>query len=135
MPEKPGRAKLSSVAKGGGSRSPYRKSLLAILLPRLSASSPPQKSSSSRPAFQAVSIQRGAEACEAAKLLGSRRFLANKAPSLPLPGCGKAHQCRCRYVKYPDRRSEPRRLMDVGLSSMVFDSGERRSRKGRRSTD
>jgi hypothetical protein len=85
--------------------------------------------------FQAVSIQRGVKACETAKRLGSRRFLAHKAPSLPLPGCGMSDQCRCRYMKYPDRRGEPRRLMDVGLSSVVFDSGERRSRKGRRSTD
>jgi len=109
--------------------------LLSILLPRLVGSSPQKKGPSSRPTFQAVAIQRGLKACEAAKQLGAKRFLANKAPPLPLPGCGMAHQCSCRYMKYPDRRSEPRRLTDVGLSSVVFDSGERRSRKGRRSTD
>jgi len=135
MTNRPGRTKESGVASSGGSRRLYRRSLLSILLPRLYSSSPSERSSSSRPTFQAVAIQRGIKACEAAKQLGARRFLANKAPVLPLPGCGMAHQCGCRYLKYPDRRNESRRLIDVGLSSVVFDRGERRSRKGRRSTD
>jgi hypothetical protein len=43
--------------------------------------------------------------------------------------------CQCRYVKHRDRRAEPRRLVDFGVSTRLFDGRERRSKGGRRSDD
>jgi hypothetical protein len=36
--------------------------------------------------------------------LAERRFLAVKAPSLPVPGCDRGN-CNCRYVRLADRRA------------------------------
>jgi hypothetical protein len=82
-----------------------------------------------------VSIHRGVKYCGVAKQLGARRFLARAAPALPLAGCGMQGQCQCRYVKHRDRRTEPRRLMDLGMRALIFDGREQRFRKGRRSSD
>jgi hypothetical protein len=114
---------------------PYRKSLLSLLLPRLGRDSPRQPSKPSTPMFQSVSIDRGPKVCGAAKQLGERRFLVRTAPVLPLAGCGIQGECRCRYVKHSDRRTEARRLMDVGLSNAFFDGTEQRSKSGRRAKD
>ncbi len=114
---------------------PYRKSLLSFLLPRLGRDSPRQSSKPSTPMFQGVSIQCGPKACGAAKRVGTRRFLARTAPALPLVGCGMQGECRCRYVKHSDRRTEARRLMDDGVSTAFFDGTERRAKNGRRTTD
>ncbi|MGH8177777.1 MAG: hypothetical protein ACREV5_16095 [Steroidobacter sp.] len=114
---------------------PYRKSLLSLLLPRLGGSPPRQEASPSTPMFQAVSIHRGSKACDLARQFGQHRFLAKKSPALPLPGCAMREQCQCRYIKHRDRRTDSRRLMDMGISTMVFDARERRFRKGRRATD
>jgi hypothetical protein len=114
---------------------PYRKSLLSLLLPRLGRDSPRQPSKPGMPMFQGVSIHRGPKVCGAAKQLGERRFLAKTAPVLPLAGCGMQGECRCRYVKHIDRRTEARRLVDVGVSNAFFDGKEQRSKNGRRTTD
>jgi hypothetical protein len=87
------------------------------------------------PAFQAVSIQHGANACCAAKELERVRFLATRAPALPLGTCSMQGQCRCRYVKHADRRTDARRLMDVGMATVLFDTQDRRHTNGRRVSD
>jgi hypothetical protein len=111
---------------------PYRKSLLSFLLPRLGGDPPAVEPKLSVPKFQGVSIQPGSKACGAVKQLDNRRFLAKSVPALPLAGCGIAGQCHCRYVKHKDRRSDPRRLVDCGLSVRFFDGVERRSNQRRR---
>ena len=85
--------------------------------------------------FQAVSIHRGLQCCQLAKRFSEHRFLVRDAPALPLSGCSMRETCQCRYLKHKDRRSEPRRLIDFGLSTQLFDGRERRGRGGRRSHD
>jgi hypothetical protein len=116
---------------------PYRKSLLSFLLPRLGRDPDPprQPAKPSTPMFQGVSIQHGPKVCAMAKQIGDRRFLARKAPALPLTGCSMQGECRCRYVKHSDRRLDGRRLTDIGVSTAFFDGAERRAKRGRRKTD
>jgi hypothetical protein len=85
--------------------------------------------------FQSVSIYRGLACCQLAKRFSEHRFLVRDAPTLPLTGCTMRETCQCRYLKHKDRRSEPRRLIDFGLSTRLFDGRERRGRGGRRSDD
>jgi hypothetical protein len=85
--------------------------------------------------FQAIAIHRGVPCCELARKFGEHRFLAKDAPALPLRGCTMPERCQCRYLKYKDRRTEARRMVDFGLAARLFDGKERRARNGRRSTD
>lgn len=55
-------------------------------------------------AYHAVSIKFEANACDAAKTMAGRRFLASAAPRLPLADCN-ALECRCRFAHHEDRRS------------------------------
>src|SRR5690554_5301386 len=60
----------------------------------------------SRPAnpFAAVTIRPALHSpCEAVLKLQDQRFLAIKAPRIPVPGCDR-QRCECRYVRYADRR-------------------------------
>jgi hypothetical protein len=67
--------------------------------------------------YHAVSIRYPMNACEAAKQLTDKRFLANEAPKLPLPKC-TASSCHCRYEHYEDRRGgEERRVPFKGEHS------------------
>lgn len=59
---------------------------------------------SSKTAFHAVSIKYSENACNAAKAMTGRRFLATAAPRLPLPECD-ALECRCGFAHHDDRRS------------------------------
>jgi hypothetical protein len=83
--------------------------------------------------YRGVSIRFSSNACDAAKRLADRRFLATEAPPLPLPECRATH-CSCRYVYHADRRSgEDRRS---GLESPLTMAGpNRRVGIGRRSSD
>ena len=91
---------------------------------------------SSPAAFRSASILQGPQACCASKELAKVRFLAKHAPALPLAKCTMQDGCHCRYVKHLDRRTEPRRLIDVaGMSALLFESEERRAKAGRRKTD
>lgn len=86
--------------------------------------------------FQAVAISSGLnDCCREVKALQGKRFLIRSAPVLPLPNCDLP-ECRCRYVKYDDRRQEPRRDSEYGIaSSFVRDVERRGAKRGRRSTD
>ena len=63
---------------------------------------PPDGAASSE--FHAVSIKVTSAACDAAKAMTGRRFLAAAAPRLPLPDCD-ALECSCRFVHHKDRRT------------------------------
>ncbi len=55
--------------------------------------------------FAAVSIRPCAESpCAAVLQTQHRRYLAVRAPSLPVAGCDR-RKCGCRYVRHSDRRS------------------------------
>jgi hypothetical protein len=85
--------------------------------------------------FHAVSIRPGDNACLAALQFGNMRFLSAKAPSLPLPGCD-VPTCGCRYAHHSDRRSgTDRRARFDWNREKDLSNDNRRSGRGRRSTD
>jgi hypothetical protein len=114
---------------------PAKTSLLEGLLSRFSnRKEPPAATGPLRP-FQAISIYRGLVCCEMARRFSEHRFLVRDAPQLPLSGCTMRKTCQCKYIKHKDRRSEPRRLIDFGVASRMFDGKERRTRRSGRRTD
>lgn len=83
--------------------------------------------------YHAVSIHCTSNACEAAKNKLGERHLSAEAPLLPLSDCDRSDQCDCRYKHYDDRRGEPRRRSDHGLTGDSDpDRLERRYKKDRR---
>lgn len=83
--------------------------------------------------YQAVTVVCPGKCCAAVKVLAGQRFLARSAPSLPLPACSLANQCRCSFRKYDDRRDENRRLQ--GELSKWYGGAEKRRFRGRRGID
>jgi hypothetical protein len=96
--------------------------------PRASPS-PPRAKAGGR--FGAVQIRARGNACKAAQLLESHRFLAKDAPALPLRECTAA-RCACTFSKLPDRRTDGRRLDHGGLSASLFLASSRRKKRDRR---
>lgn len=86
-------------------------------------------------AYHAVSIRFEKYACDAAKEMSGRRFLANAAPRLPLPECDRA-DCQCRFTHYQDRRSGHDRRSPFAGAGFGGGTGsftkERRERRERR---
>lgn len=90
-----------------------------------------------RPAnpFAAVSVRPGGDdPCKAVLDTHHIRYLAVRAPQLPLPGCDRGKSCGCRYVRHADRRA-PGDRRDVfarfgGLMPKI--AKERRQREERR---
>ena len=70
--------------------------------------------------------------CDAAKRLRGQTFLAAHAPQLPLGGCDRAMECKCRYQHLTDRRQEMRRDADHGLPAHNYTAVDRRFRPDRR---
>ena len=89
-------------------------------------------------AYHAVSIKFDANACEAAKAMSGRRFLATAAPRLPLPECNVL-ECRCRFAHHKDRRSGKDRRSPFAAAGFGGGTGsyekERREATGRRRED
>lgn len=89
-------------------------------------------------AIHAVSLKYSSNACDAAKAMTGRRFLASAAPRLPLPECD-AMECRCGFAHHADRRSGNERRNPYG--SVHYGAGtsgttiERRDRRDRRSAN
>jgi len=85
--------------------------------------------------YHAVSIKFGKNACAAAKQLSGQRFLASKAPQIPLPDCDVA-ACECRFTHFRDRRSGKDRRSPFGTGSIGGGTGrfdaERRQKTDRR---
>jgi hypothetical protein len=116
-------------------KKPTKTSLLGGLLGRFAArKEPPEASGPLRP-FQAISIYRGLLCCAMARKFSEHRFLVRDAPPLPLSGCTMPQNCQCKYIKHKDRRAEPRRLIDFGMATRLFDGKERRVRRGGRNND
>jgi hypothetical protein len=63
--------------------------------------------------FHAVSIDYEGRACDAAKKMSGRRFLATAAPKLPLPECDIL-ECSCRFTHHEDRRTRKDRRSPFG---------------------
>lgn len=86
-------------------------------------------------AYHAVSIKFDTNACDAAKAMAGRRFLASAAPRLPLAECN-ALECRCRFAHHEDRRSGKDRRSPFSAAKYSDGTGsfqkERRERLDRR---
>ncbi|MBS1172727.1 MAG: hypothetical protein H6R12_1557 [Proteobacteria bacterium] len=101
---------------------------------RESASRPDQQPERRRDSpYHSVIVTAGHPSCEAAKQLGTLRFLAGQAPSLPLPGCG-VRPCECRYSHYADRRTGLDRRVEIG-GKPPHGLEDRRHNHGRRAGD
>ncbi len=103
--------------------------------PRARKRSAHRRTAQSRP-FHSVSVVSAIDdkVCEASLHARKRRFLAQDAPPLPLPGCDLQY-CPCVYQHHVDRRTGydrrhpiPRHVLRAGLS-------ERRTSEGRRESD
>lgn len=85
--------------------------------------------------FHAVSIKYSGRACEAAKNMSGRRFLATAAPKLPLPKCDVL-DCTCRFAHHKDRRAGRDRRSPFGAGGAAAGTGaynsEQRDGKERR---
>jgi len=86
------------------------------------ASSNQLRPNSTNTEFHAVSIKYAGRACEAAKNMSGRRFLASAAPKLPLPEC-EVLECSCRFVHHQDRRSQKDRRSPFGPGGSAGTSG------------
>jgi len=86
--------------------------------------------------YHAVSIRCAKNACQAAQDKLGDRYLSAEAPLLPLGQCDRHDQCECRYQHYDDRRGDPRRRPEQGLSAQTDpERVERRYVKDRRAQD
>ena len=89
------------------------------------------------PSYAGVAIKTRAGCCAAAEALDGKRFLQAEAPLLPLKACTvAASACECRYIRFDDRRDDPRRAEDAGMSGQYYTGAERRiGQRGRRKSD
>lgn len=87
--------------------------------------------------FAAVSITPGSPCCSAVAQLRGQRMLQASAPRLPLAGCSRPQDCKCRFQKHADRRGEDddRRIAGLLQMSSWYAGSERRNKRGRRSGD
>lgn len=94
------------------------------------------ESSREKIAYHAVSIMFEQHACDAAKAMSGRRFLANAAPRLPLTECNVL-ECRCVFTHHQDRRAKKERRSPFAAAGQGIDTTgshvqERRAQKDRR---
>lgn len=82
--------------------------------------------------FHAVSLRFAGDACDAAKAMEGRRFLAGAAPRLPLPECDAA-ECKCRFRHHEDRRAgqDRRNVWAQGFGGIASGAYPQEQRKGR----
>ena len=85
--------------------------------------------------YHAVAIKYSENACDAAKAMTGRRFLATAAPRLPLPECDFL-DCRCQFAHHDDRRAGSDRRSPFAPAGTTDGTGsyekERRERADRR---
>ena len=117
---------MSFLSKFFGSKRPDRKR-------SIDSPQPPPKA---YPAVELIVSASGA--CAAAQARSGKRLLSIEAQPLPVTECDQL-RCRCRYRKFPDRRTEARRLSDLALlttSDVSLHTGRgQRKGNGRRRTD
>ena len=88
--------------------------------------------------FRAVAMQYSENACDAAKAMTGRRFLATEAPELPLKECD-FDDCRCTFDHFSDRRSKSDRRAPFAHPGQTERTGtferEKRQADRRKNTD
>jgi hypothetical protein len=86
-------------------------------------------------AYQAVEIAPCKKACDAAREVSGVRFLARRAPLLPLGICDRKGKCSCHFRKHDDRRIGPKRNPYASELVRSYPGQDRRRNRGRRSSD
>ena len=114
---------------------PANRSFFANLFRRPAPLLPAKKIGAPQRPFQAVSVISDTLQCNAAVAIKGRRLLAREAPRLPLADCTMDATCACKYEKYDDRRTSPRRVAEISVESPQFQGQDRRQSKGRRAND
>jgi hypothetical protein len=86
--------------------------------------------------WHSVTILSSFNACDAAKALEGKVFLATEAPSLPLADCDNT-TCRCHYGYLDDRRQEDRRTPygERHGARLASNASDRRQPGNRREVD
>ena len=85
--------------------------------------------------YACVEIKMRMDHCDAVEAYAGQRLLTGEAPWLPLSDCDNA-KCRCKFIRYDDRRADQRRDVDIGISRREFTGEDRRSTpRGRRTSD
>ena len=101
-----------------------------------SAAEPTFRTRKTTTAYHAVSIIFPKDACNAAKAMAGRRFLATAAPKLP--DCD-ASACTCRFAHHDDRRSGKDRRSPFSPTQTITGTGsytvEKRKGEDRRKSD
>jgi hypothetical protein len=87
--------------------------------------------------YHAVTVESGGNACAQARALKGVRLLSLEAPRLPLVGCDRHGDCKCKFLHHSDRRAGPRRGLDTSLAArgQAAHDHDRRRSPGRRDTD
>lgn len=107
-------------------------------VPRAPAARPATEPKQAPPkvnAYQAVEVVPCLKACDAAREVAGTRFLARRAPALPLGICDRKAQCTCRFRKHDDRRVGPQRNPYASELVRSYPGQDRRRSGGRRSSD
>jgi hypothetical protein len=86
-------------------------------------------------AYQAVEVVPCLKSCDAAREVSGTRFLARRAPALPLGICDRKAECTCRFRKHDDRRVGPQRSPYASELVRSYPGQDRRRSRGRRSSD
>jgi hypothetical protein len=100
------------------------------------ASSPNKspKTKSATQNYRCVVIKAGLMQCKAVDKYKSKRLLTSEAPVLPVPGCDST-ECKCKFVRYEDRRRDDRRAMIKSAASQILSEHEnKRVKTDRRKT-
>ena len=94
----------------------------------------PEKSPDTR--WRSVKIRPGLMSCKMVSTISGQIFLAEEAPSLPLPNCAE-EDCRCHYIFLEDRRSGADRRVELEQAREAAASrgSDRRLQAGRRYAD
>jgi hypothetical protein len=102
-----------------------------LVVRRARATAAPQAPTKAGGRFGGVEIRTRNGACDAARELVGKRFLAKNAPPLPLPSCAAA-RCACSFTKLADRRTDGRRWQPAGMAASLFQATNRRKQCDRR---
>ena len=85
--------------------------------------------------YACVEIKTRMDHCNAVEAYLGKRMLTEEAPWLPLSECDNDN-CRCKFLRFDDRRADQRRDADIGISRRDYVGEDRRaSIRGRRSSD
>jgi hypothetical protein len=104
----------------------------SVIKRRSSGQRPPARAAGN--IFHGIAVEPGDKACEAVRRIAGQRYLSEDAPRVPLDECQCVQDCRCVYRHFPDRRTDVRRDMDMGLPHRPV-PGDKRAGVGRRITD